>query len=213
MTLYFDGLANSETYLYLNGHVSDQPGDKDQLWFKLLSEADSYTGFLRSSRNTYGLDRDEYLMNTGYSKDGIHAISLRWSTEGSIDLNELAVYCQPMTQYGQYIDNLKEDVLENIRISDNKVTGTISLEQSKLLVLSIPYQNGWSAYVDGEKTDLKNVNIMYTGLELSPGEHTIELRFELPGVRYGMAVTAVSIVIFAVFLIADRIRRKKKKEA
>ena len=213
MTLYFDGLANSETYLYLNGHVSDQPGDKDQLWFKLLSEADSYTGFLRSSRNTYGLDRDEYLMNTGYSKDGIHAISLRWSTEGSIDLNELAVYCQPMTQYGQYIDNLKEDVLENIRISDNKVTGTISLEQSKLFVLSIPYQNGWSAYVDGEKTDLKNVNIMYTGLELSPGEHTIELRFELPGVRYGMAVTAVSIVIFAVFLIADRIRRKKKKEA
>lgn len=210
MTLYFDGLPNSETYFYLNGRVSEQVEDQDQIWFVISSEANTYTGLLRSTMNSYGLDRDEYLINTGYSENGINSISIKWSNSGSIDLNELAVYCQPMTQYGQYIDALKTDVLENVEISDNKVSGTISLAESKLLALSIPYQNGWTAYVDGEKADIKNINVMYMGLELTPGEHTIELRFELPGLKRGMAVTAVSTVIFVALLIRDR--RKKRKQ-
>ena len=210
MTFYFDGLPNSETYLYLNGHVSEQVEDQDQLWFVVSSEADTYTGILRSTMNAYGLDRDEYLINTGYSQDGIGSISLKWNNGGSIDLNEFSVYCQPMTQYGQYIEHLKEDTLENVQIGDNRVSGTISLDQSKLLVLSIPYQKGWSAYVDGEKAELKNVNIMYMGLSLTPGEHTIELRFALPGIKSGVAVTGISAFIFVLFLIRDR--KKKMKE-
>ena len=66
---------------------------------------------------------------------------------------------------------MTEDVLEDVTVGEDEVTGNISLDEDKYLVLSIPYQKGWTAYVDGEETELLRANYMYMALPLSAGEH------------------------------------------
>lgn len=66
--------------------------------------------------------------------------------------------------------------------------------------------------MDGEKTELVKTNIMYTGLEIEPGEHEIELRYEMPGVKYGIVVTALSVSIFVLIVIGSAIVRKRKEQ-
>ena len=53
---------------------------------------------------------------------------------------------------------------------------------------------------------------MYTGLEIEPGEHEIELRYEMPGVKYGIVVTALSVSIFVLIVIGSAIVRKRKEQ-
>ena len=124
-------------------------------------------------------------------------------------VDDISVYCQPMEKLTEYVQQRKAASLENVTEEMNSVSGTIDTEKDQLLVLSIPYQNGWSAYVDGEKVPIRKVNIMYMGLDLKAGTHTVELHYEMPGIRISIVISVVS---FGIFVAALMIRRKKRHE-
>jgi uncharacterized membrane protein YfhO len=77
--------------------------------------------------------------------------------------------------------------------------------------MSIPYQKGWTAYVDGQETELLRANYMYMALPIEAGEHTIELKFEIPGVFTALWIMAGSAGMFVILCIADAIRKGIKK--
>ena len=134
-----------------------------------------------------------------------------------VNFDSMELYSQPMTNLPKYADALRENVLENEKVDGNKVSGTISLDKDKYLVLSIPYQKGWTAYVDGEKTELLRANYMYMALPLSAGEHEISLEFEIPGVKYALIIMPSAFALFVVLLAVRRVRKlraaKRQKQA
>lgn len=91
---------------------------------------------------------------------------------GMISFDSMELYSQSMENYPDYIEHLTENVLEDVTVGEDEVTGNISLDEDKYLVLSIPYQKGWTAYVDGEETELLRANYMYMALPLSARENT-----------------------------------------
>ena len=64
---------------------------------------------------------------------------------------------------------LRAESLENVEIKNHELTGNISVSKDKVLVISLPYSEGFQAYVDSQKTDLKQANTMYMALELTRG--------------------------------------------
>ena len=96
-------------------------------------------------------------------------------------------------------------------MSSEKITGSISVDKSKLLALSIPYQKGWTAYVDGKEVSIQKVNLMYSGLFLEPGDHDIKLVFKRPGIKASLCLSAAGVIIFIIALIIRRRRIKMKK--
>ena len=118
-----------------------------------------------------------------------------------------------MDNLEDYTEKLTENVLENVEIGTNQVTGTISLDQAKTLVLSIPYQNGWKAYVDGEEAELLQANYMYMAIPLEAGDHTVKLTFEIPGVKYALVIMPGAVVVFVVLCIISWLLKKRKKKA
>ena len=50
---------------------------------------------------------------------------------------------------------------------------------------SIPYDEGWSLKVDGEEYDYFKILNGLIGVKLQPGEHKIEFKYKLPGLRTG----------------------------
>ena len=122
----------------------------------------------------------------------------------------MELYSQSMENYPDYIEHLTEDVLEDVTVGEDEVTGNISLDEDKYLVLSIPYQKGWTAYVDGEETELLRANYMYMALPLSAGKHSIRLTFAIPGVKYAMIIMPSAAGVFVLLLLVRWLRRKRR---
>lgn len=161
--------------------------------------------------------RHDFEVNLGYCQNAVKSITITFPYIGTYSFDSLEVVCQPMTNYAEQIAALKTDVLENVSIQDDTVTGTISLATEKLLCLSIPYSNGWTAYVNDEPAQLLQTNTMYMGLSLPAGDHSIRLVYETPGLRSGFSLSIAAIVLLLGLILIQEIhacikQRKKAKE-
>jgi len=145
---------------------------------------------LRMPSHTWYLGQHDFLVNLCYSKAARNEITLTFAAAGEYLFDDLQVICQDPTPLAQQADARKTDTLENVAFSANQISGSIQLDESKLLCLSMPYNGGWTATVDGQPAQVLRVNTMYTGLLLPPGEHSIQLRYVTPGLKTGLAASA-----------------------
>jgi hypothetical protein len=63
------------------------------------------------------------------------------------------------------------------------------------LVVVERYQTGWSARVDGAASTIVRGNILFRAVRVDPGHHLVELRYEPPGLRTGLAFSALGVAL------------------
>lgn len=213
MTLQIEGRENCETYIRIRG-LKLLAGE--DLWSKASRvlcvdlEADGYAKQLRCYSSYYmrPTGQENYLVNMGYRKEPLTSVTLTF-TKGRGELSELLVYTQPMTGYEERIADLTEDVLEDEKIEVNALSGTVDLREDKMLCLSIPYSQGWKAYVDGQETKVLRADTMYMALALTKGEHEIRLEYHTPGLSAGVAVSLLGVICFIMICL---VKKEKKDE-
>lgn len=76
------------------------------------------------------------------------------------------------------------------------------------LLLTVPYEEAWQLTVDGAPARAQRGLGMLLAVPLQPGEHTVELRYALPGLRAGTAISAATAALTAAALLFSL---KKKK--
>ncbi|MGE5494988.1 MAG: YfhO family protein [Burkholderiales bacterium] len=100
------------------------------------------------------------------------------------------------------------------KISSSHIEGTVNVEgENKLIVFTIPYESAWSVYIDGEPAQVSPVFGALLGAHVSPGSHSIELRYIPEGFWLGLAVSGASllaVVMYAVLRIRAKSRENKK---
>lgn len=87
--------------------------------------------------------------------------------------------------------------------------GTINLKQDGYFVTSIPYQNGYTAYIDGNQTDISLVNTAFIGFPLEAGKHEITICFFPPGKRIAAIISLIAIFVYLIILIKERKHHEK----
>lgn len=80
---------------------------------------------------------------------------------------------------------------------DSLVTGTANVSEAGVLMLAIPYEDGWHAYVDGEETEIHKVNYGFSGIFLEAGEHTIRMEYKCPGFAAGVCCSIFFLLLTA----------------
>lgn len=98
--------------------------------------------------------------------------------------------------------------------SDDLVKGSVT-SNGGYLVAAIPYEKGWSVYVDGKQAKMLRADEGFIAVSLPQGTHTVEFRYICPGVREGMLISlgAVAIMIPALVISVrrEKVRRKIEK--
>ncbi len=96
--------------------------------------------------------------------------------------------------------------------SDTWLEGSVQAGKKQVLFTSIPYMKGWSAYVDGEKTELLPLaGSGLIGVPVEAGTHEIRLEFSAPGFAAGLTVSLITLFGYGVcFFIFRKIPRKIK---
>ena len=239
MTLTFAGMPESETYLIFEGldYEGIRPSDcyTQEEWAKLSSyeknqvkQQDSrwtapdattlsvYGNGIKNlsylnERNSFYSGLHDYLVNAGYSDDGLQTITVVFQKEGHYSFEDYSVVCQPVENLGGYVEERNQNVLEQVEVGTNRISGEIRLDQAKALCITIPYSEGWTATVDGVETELKRANTMFMALELEPGSHEIVLTYRTPGLTAGAALTLGGCVVCAVLWRLDTVRRRRNR--
>ena len=85
----------------------------------------------------------------------------------------------------------------------------ISLDKSKLVFFSVPYDDGWKAYVNGKPADVIRANFGFMAVKCDSGENEITFEYETPGLKAGVIISIGGIILLAGYLI---IFRKKKSK-
>lgn len=153
------------------------------------------------------------MVNAGYSKEAKTDITVTFNARGIYDFSTLEVLEQPMTDTDRQVAKLAENTLENIQIGTDTVDGTVTLDRSKILLLTIPYCDGWTATVDGKETQLLQANTMFSALALEPGEHTIHLTYRTPHLKAGLAVSVLGFAAFGATLLCTEVKKRKERKA
>lgn len=244
MQLAFEGLPDSETYVYFNGldYESLSPlettkkKDLDSMsWYqkaylykqslewtaptdyRITFTSDKGAGERsiensNSSWHMYG-GKDEWLVNMGYSTEAQTTVNVQFNVKGKYSFDELSVVCQPMTSFNEQVQALKADPVRDLSFGTNEITANVDLTSSKAVFFSVPYSEGWTAFVDGEEVPLKRANTAFMALELEKGYHDIKLVYMTPGLPMGIALSLMGLLACAATVMFCEIRKRKGKIA
>lgn len=196
VTLTFDGIPNSENYLYFqNLHYA---GNDTTSRINVSMSKAKKSFLVRTPENQWYEDTHDFLIQAGYAKGAQTELKLTFPQTGTYTFDQLEVLCLSMDKLPEYTKKLQQDTLESVVIKGNEVTGNITLDQEKTLCLSIPYSTGWKAYVDGKETKIHQANLMYMAIELDSGNHEIRLVYKTPGLNLGFILAFIGLGLFFV---------------
>ena len=75
------------------------------------------------------------------------------------------------------------------------ICGTVENDTAGILALNLPYHKGWKAMDGHRPIPLIRVHQIMTGMVLAPGTHDIQLVYHPPGLRLGMALSGIGVLL------------------
>jgi len=180
----------------------------------------------------YSRDTQLYLNGEKYSEfytnETFRIVSLGAHTEGEpLDLKmgllKDEVYIKADVPYIYYLDEeLFREIMPQLQTgnfiieehTDSTLKGTITAtEDRNQMLLTIPYDKGWKAYVDGVETQTYEILGAVTALNLTPGTHTVELKYRPWSVYAAASISSASVLTLTAIIVADNVIKKKRQNA
>ncbi len=88
----------------------------------------------------------------------------------------------------------------------------ITLDKPQLVFFSVPYSDGWTAEVNGEKADVEKVSGGFMAVRADKGDNTIVFHYRTPGLTAGLLMSGTGILFLALYLILARRFRSKDED-
>ncbi|MCL2016710.1 MAG: YfhO family protein [Defluviitaleaceae bacterium] len=207
ITLTFDDVTYSEVYVrFTNFTPRNRLGGTNVLFESSLGNIRRGVVF-ENSQFHYANQNNNHTTNLGFSEGVTNSVTITFENAGNFTLDNIEILALPMHNFAAQTAALREHTLTNLNLHErglpgltNRITGEITLPDSRYLFLSIPYSAGWRAYVNGQPAELLQANIAFMALELDAGHHEIELRYRTPGIRVGFILSLLGIAVFVLLI-------------
>ena len=136
-------------------------------------------------------------------------VQIKILTNKTFDLNPEYFQSLDQPRFLKSLDKFQDNSLKiSSDLNHDTVRGTINVKKAAPMLFSIPYDDGWSATVDGKKVKIHQVVDNLMAIDLTKGQHKVELNYQVPGLKIGWIVSIVSIILFIGF---DFLKYRTKK--
>ena len=220
IALFAELPKGKEYYVRVKGFNIDGYGDEfftisTSASFNLSVECGSVSKDARVMDSSYPwyYGRENYLFCLGCLDEDRNVVQVQIPAAGTFKLEDIELYALPLEHYPELAEKLREEPLENVVLEDNTLSGTIDVTGTKVLCVTVPYENGWTAYVDGQEAEILRVNYAFMGLKLTEGHHEITFKYHVPYLTAGIVVSLVCLgLTIGLYLFLRRKRGEKKEE-
>jgi len=91
--------------------------------------------------------------------------------------------------------------------SNQRVSAHTEAPAPSMVVIAQTYYPAWKAYLDGQPTRLWRANYAFQAVQVPPGRHQIELRYEDTAFRIGTILSALGLAICLSLWLVSHFRR------
>lgn len=141
------------------------------------------------------------------------AVSLNFEDDSDFGSYTIVGYSLNEEVFKEMYSRIADEKFEITEFSDTKIKGKVNALNAGILYLSIPYEKGWSVYVDGEKTETFPVIDAMMGVNVSAGEHEIELKYAPDGFYVGLMAGIAAVLLFVLFAVLEAKKKKAPAES
>lgn len=92
--------------------------------------------------------------------------------------------------------------------TDSRLEGSISAKEDSVAFFAIPYEDGWTALLDGEPVELLRLDYGFTGFYVTPGEHEFAFTYRPPMLKEGFLMASFFWLLYFILLYASSRRSK-----
>ena len=215
------GLLSVE-YLITTPEKRESFEDEADAGWTYLADVDGYTLYHNDNYVPMGFTYDYYVTKATYEAS---VKTLR----SNLLLRALVLTDEDVAQYGEYLTELSEDMLNDLhydsytqdcadrrahscsvfQMNNAGFHAEITLEKQNLVFFSVPYDDGFTAYVNGEKADILRVDEGLMAVLCPAGASSIDFVYQAAGLSASRVVTAVAIPVWVVY-VAYFVRRKRR---
>ena len=143
-----------------------------------------------------------FFIELGYLNQGVE-ISFRNDTNDSNLLIE--VFRFKFDALKKVVDKIKSySDFKMLNFKSDYINYNLNVKENGTCIVTLPYDRGFTLYVDGEKTETKEVLDLFLGFEIKKGDHNIELRYVPDGFFIGTILTILGLAIFAIIILIDK---------
>ena len=215
------GLLSVE-YLITTPEKRESFEDEADAGWTYLADVDGYTLYHNDNYVPMGFTYDYYVTKTTYEAS---VKTLR----SNLLLRALVLEDEDVKAYGQYLTELPDAMLDDLhydsytqdcadrrahscsvfQMNNAGFHAEITLDKPNLVFFSVPYDDGFTAYVNGEKTDILRVDEGLMAVLCPAGASSIDFVYQAAGLSASRVVTAVAIPVWVVY-VAYFVRRKRR---
>ena len=171
---YIVNKADDDTLLKLEFYVKND--SEEQGWLRYVSD-----GVVKTTEIITHNEDSHYILELNESNIEYFWVELLGYDRG--EAVEGTVKCNLINKdnrYEEYMNSITELQKQEYNIeyfSDEYISGNIDVEQDGIFCLTIPYNENWEIYVDGNKVDKMKLNKAFIGCKIKKGFHKIEVRY------------------------------------
>ena len=215
------GLLSVE-YLITTPEKRESFEDEADAGWTYLADVDGYTLYHNDNYVPMGFTYDYYVTEATYEAS---VKTLR----SNLLMRALVLEDEDVKAYGQYLTELPDAMLEELyydnytqdcanrrahscsvfQMNNAGFHAEITLDKANLVFFSVPYDDGFTAYVNGEKTDILQVDEGLMAVLCPAGASSIDFVYQAAGLSASRVVTAVAIPVWVVY-VACFVRRKRR---
>ena len=94
----------------------------------------------------------------------------------------------------------------------NGFKAKINCDRSKLLFFSVPYEDGWTATVNGKEAKVEKVNYGFMAVVVPEGDSEVVFSYKTAGLKLGTVMTISGTAILLIYVAAFYVMNKNKKQ-
>ena len=129
-------------------------------------------------------------------------------SEGKFRLTDFDMALYDYNDLVSINDEISPFVIDRDKTKGDVIEGNINVKDNGYFKLSIPNDEGFEIYVDGEKTNYEVVNKSFIGFDISKGSHNIRIVYTSPLFKEGLVISCVGLVLFLGTVVYYRRREK-----
>lgn len=120
-------------------------------------------------------------------------------------VTDMEIYYENEALVSQYSESAAEKQGTLEMVSNSKLSGTIEFpDKNGYMLCAIPYDSGWTVYVDGEKTETCKALSALLAVPMQQGIHTFTMTYCPPGLKEGIMCTSLSAFLLLLFLYGEK---------
>lgn len=160
----------------------------------------------------YSLTSDEYYtVDIGKIKE--EEINLEINLNNSYGTVNLYAYSINDEVFKEFYEKVQDGIINVTSYSETMINGNINVKKDGTIFTSLAYDEGFSVYVDGNKVNTFKVLDSYLAFKISEGKHTIKIKYYPKGMKFGLIITIISMVLITLYILfiqGKKVKNTKK---